>query len=352
MDDCRVYGNSIGTDASATRDLGNIGSGIVVDNGSDSPFTANAIAFNTGLGIDLVGGTEDAFGVTANSPGGPHTGPNSLQNYPVLTSAAASATSTAIGGTLNGAQLDVHDPALQQPDGRPLGPRPGPRLPRGDERRDRRERQRPLPLQCTGDLAGRFLTATATYAGSAVPTRIPGDTSEFSADLQATASSQAADLSVTATATPDPHLIGDNVTEEFTVTNKGPDAAEGLGVTLQINDSVVSLTSSDPSVTIPALPAFIESSLTVSIAVPALASGQSVTFTLVDSGGSNTVAVASLTPDPDLTNNSATVSSPGVYETTTSLGVSPDLATFGQVVNSPRPPRTSNPSFTKPRAGR
>ena len=344
VDDCRVYGNSIGTDASATRDLGNFGSGIVVDSGNSDSFAANAIAFNTGLGIDLVGGTEDAFGVTANSPGGPHTGPNSLQNYPVLTSAAASATSTAIGGTLNG----VPDATFtiqfySNPTADPSGHGQGLDYLGSTTVVTDASGNAPFRFNAPGDLAGRFLTATATYAGSATLTMLPGDTSEFSADIQATASSQAADLSVTATATPDPHLIGDNVTEEFTVTNKGPDAAEGLGVTLQINDSVVSLTSSDPSVTIPALPAFIESSLTVSIAVPALASGQSVTFTLVDSGGSNTLAVASLTPDPDLTNNSATVSSPGVYETTTSLGVSPDLATFGQVVTFTASPANVQP---------
>jgi titin len=39
----------------------------------------NSIFSNTGLGIDL---GDD--GVTQNTPGGPHTGPNEFQNFPVL----------------------------------------------------------------------------------------------------------------------------------------------------------------------------------------------------------------------------------------------------------------------------
>src|SRR5581483_125225 len=39
--------------------------------------------------------------VTQNSPGGPNTGPNALQNYPVLSSAETGASGTTIQGTLN-----------------------------------------------------------------------------------------------------------------------------------------------------------------------------------------------------------------------------------------------------------
>ncbi len=45
--------------------------------------------------------TSAAMGVTPNTPGGPHGGPNNLQNYPVLTSAATSAASRPSCGTLN-----------------------------------------------------------------------------------------------------------------------------------------------------------------------------------------------------------------------------------------------------------
>ncbi len=42
---------------------------------------------------------------TLNSPGGPHTGPNHLQNYPVLTAGAAPGTGT---GTLNSAHNSTY----------------------------------------------------------------------------------------------------------------------------------------------------------------------------------------------------------------------------------------------------
>jgi Astacin (Peptidase family M12A) len=61
-------------------------------------FNANSIYSNGTLGVNLVGGSENGFGVTANDPGDADTGPNQLQNYPVLTSANSGAV---IVGTLN-----------------------------------------------------------------------------------------------------------------------------------------------------------------------------------------------------------------------------------------------------------
>ena len=54
---------------------------------------------NTGLGINLVGGTETGPGVTTNDATDADHGPNELQNYPVLT-AAVNGSTTTIGGTL------------------------------------------------------------------------------------------------------------------------------------------------------------------------------------------------------------------------------------------------------------
>src|SRR5258708_38929034 len=59
---------------------------------------SNAIHDNAMLGIDL-----GADGVTPNTPGGPHMGPNDLQNYPVLQSTLSSSGSSYITGTLNSA---------------------------------------------------------------------------------------------------------------------------------------------------------------------------------------------------------------------------------------------------------
>jgi CSLREA domain-containing protein len=118
--DSRLLGNRIGTTANGTGALGNDGDGVFVFGsnnfvGDPSVLTskgANTIAFNAedgigvaggtstgnaiadnsifsngGLGIDLLGGFENAAEVTANDPGDLDNGPNDPQNFPVLTSA-------------------------------------------------------------------------------------------------------------------------------------------------------------------------------------------------------------------------------------------------------------------------
>ncbi|NWF69391.1 MAG: tandem-95 repeat protein, partial [Chloroflexi bacterium] len=118
-----VAGNWIGTDSSGSSAIPNNGNGVFITNGSSNmvggtaggagnriAFNAlkgvyvfsgsgnavlgNAIYSNTDLGIDL-----GANGVTLNDPGDSDTGANTLQNFPVLTSAAEFA--TVVGGTLN-----------------------------------------------------------------------------------------------------------------------------------------------------------------------------------------------------------------------------------------------------------
>ncbi len=74
----------------------NAGGGIVVETGSGNQLQENQIDGNTGLGIDLF-----PLGVTANDgTGDPDTGPNDLQNFPVLTSATPGAGGTAIVGEI------------------------------------------------------------------------------------------------------------------------------------------------------------------------------------------------------------------------------------------------------------
>ena len=135
--DNEIRGNLIGTQNDGTTPLGNSGSGVAFDFGGDnSAFdnvvggdtsaAANTIAFNGddgvqvtdegstgnrvlrnsifgngGLGIDLVGGTENAADATFNDPGDPDSGPNDLQNKPNLTSAENSGGETTIEGELN-----------------------------------------------------------------------------------------------------------------------------------------------------------------------------------------------------------------------------------------------------------
>jgi hypothetical protein len=143
-----IQGNYIGTDAAGTGDLGNGNEGIFVAYGNaafnlsiggtgagegnviafngkgvagsgvwnydDTRVTirGNSIHSNRTLGIDL--GT--ARGVTLNDSGDADTGPNNLQNFPVLTTAFSTGGSTTIQGTLNSAastdyQIDFYSNA-------------------------------------------------------------------------------------------------------------------------------------------------------------------------------------------------------------------------------------------------
>ncbi|MBV9469945.1 MAG: hypothetical protein JOZ57_11940, partial [Abitibacteriaceae bacterium] len=124
-----VQGNSIGTNAAGTGALAN-SSGILIAGGSGTTIggtasgASNLIAFNAddginvsgtatatirgnsissnaGLGINLEPGGETANTVTPNDVGDADTGPNGLQNYPVVSSVTTSGGTTTIAGTLN-----------------------------------------------------------------------------------------------------------------------------------------------------------------------------------------------------------------------------------------------------------
>jgi hypothetical protein len=132
----KVEGNLIGTKKDGASALGNFRHGVYIleaDNnviGGTTSGTANVIAFNGGdgvhlergfngadptgnrilgnsiyanggLGIDLMGGSEDSDGRTDNDPGDADSGPNQLQNKPVLTAARTTQTSTLVKGKLN-----------------------------------------------------------------------------------------------------------------------------------------------------------------------------------------------------------------------------------------------------------
>lgn len=82
----------------------NGGAGVFVTSTATSVrITANQMVANGKLGIDLDGGSQNAFGVTSNDTDDPDTGPNTLQNYPVLTSAVRSNATgvTTVTGSLN-----------------------------------------------------------------------------------------------------------------------------------------------------------------------------------------------------------------------------------------------------------
>jgi predicted outer membrane repeat protein len=120
-----VGGNFIGTDKDGTAALGNTGDGVVVGNGATAnmvggttPGAGNTIAFNhTGVSVVGASTTGDSIlgnaifgnaalgidlggdGPTPNDVGDTDTGPNSLQNSPVL----ASVSGTAVSGFLDSA---------------------------------------------------------------------------------------------------------------------------------------------------------------------------------------------------------------------------------------------------------
>jgi len=123
-----IQGNFIGTDPTATIDLGNTQAGIIVGGndwviGGTAPGEGNVVAFtrqqwggigvgrqrarirgnrifgNQPLGIDLAAGF--SAGMTPNDSGDADAGPNDLQNFPIITSVTPGAGTTNIQGSLN-----------------------------------------------------------------------------------------------------------------------------------------------------------------------------------------------------------------------------------------------------------
>jgi uncharacterized repeat protein (TIGR01451 family) len=115
-----------------------------------------------------------------------------------------------------------------------------------------------------------------------------------------------ADLGVSMTAAPNPVAAGSNLTYSITVTNNGPDSAQGVAVTdaLPAGVTFVSATASTGSCS---------GTTTVSCNLGTFANAATATITIVvtpTAAGTltNTANVTSTTPDPVTANNSATTS--------------------------------------------
>lgn len=95
-------GNTIGGTVSGAGNTiaFNVLTGVRVESGTGDSILSNSIYSNGKLGIDLVAPGDPPSGVTPNAPG-VRSGPNNLQNYPVLTTAIGGGTSSSIQGTLN-----------------------------------------------------------------------------------------------------------------------------------------------------------------------------------------------------------------------------------------------------------
>jgi hypothetical protein len=221
--DVTILGNHIGVDASGTIALPLTGYGVAVQ--GDSPSASNvtiggvepgegnvitncttgvqasggttfpmavtvrgnSISGNSQLGIDLAPG-----GVTDNDPDDGDTGPNGLQNFPVLTAASASPTDITIDGTLTSVanatyDVDFYASATADPSGYGEGAT--------------YLGSTSVPIGGTGTATfgvtlpvvvtpGAVITATAT---------VDGNTSEFSLALTSTAGSATTSTTTTTT---------------------------------------------------------------------------------------------------------------------------------------------------------
>ncbi len=99
----RIAGNASNNTIGGGGGSGNViayngGDGVFLDQtaGTGNRVDLNQIFLNGGLGIDIF-----PDGVNANDAGDPDTGPNNLQNYPVITDADSSGSGTTITASLN-----------------------------------------------------------------------------------------------------------------------------------------------------------------------------------------------------------------------------------------------------------
>jgi hypothetical protein len=150
----------------------NSGPGVEVDSGSNS-IVGNSIYGNSGLGIDLTG-----TGIPLLNDSQGHVGANNFQNYPVVTSATSSSTSTSISGTFTEAAepnttltLDFYANPVADPSGYGQGQT---YLGSTTVTTDGNGNATFVANLTVGNLGGQWITATATDPG--------GNTSEFSAD--------------------------------------------------------------------------------------------------------------------------------------------------------------------------
>jgi astacin (peptidase family M12A) len=205
-----VQGNTIGTDLTGTNALGNgseysYGANVVLENGATGNFiggigagedniiadsasgpgvllyntvtTNNAIRGNSIFGNNALGIDLNGDGVTLNHIGF-LAGPNDLQNFPVISNAVASGSSTIISGSFNSLTNDTFFIDVYRnlsPD--PSGYGEGQFYAGSTNLTTDGNGNGTFTLAVGGNYAGQYFSATATSSG--------GDTSEFCADVMA-----------------------------------------------------------------------------------------------------------------------------------------------------------------------
>jgi uncharacterized repeat protein (TIGR01451 family) len=201
--------------------INNNGAGVLLaTSGTGTVLSANSIFSNQGPGIDL--GND---GITPNDAGDADTGPNNLQNYPVLTAMSSAGGNTTIQGTLNSTpnttfKLEFFSNTTCSPTG--FGE--GQTFLGTQQVATDANGNAAFTAQLTGvNLpAGAVVTATATDPNN--------NTSEFSECLSGGVVQQA-DLELVHNADRLEVSVGDPVTFTVRLINKGPSAATGIEVT-------------------------------------------------------------------------------------------------------------------------
>lgn len=146
---------------------------LVQDSGTGNSIRRNRIFGNNWLGINLSSAGELPYGVTPNDLGDTDSGPNGLQNFPVLDAAAISVTNTIVSGTLRSLasrvySVDIYASTSLGTSGYGEGENwAGSVTVNADA-----SGFAAFNLTILAPLVGKFITATATSAA--------GDTSEFS----------------------------------------------------------------------------------------------------------------------------------------------------------------------------
>ncbi len=210
-----IQGNSI---------YANTGTGISIFDGTQNTIRGNSIYGNSGLGIDLIE-LINGIGVNGVTPNGPantlRTGPNNYVNYPVLSTAMSSSTSTIISGSYVGLASSTYtlelfsstapDPTLYGQGKTYIG-----------------------SVTVTTDVTGNAIfttTVPSLPAGqslvTATATDDAGNTSEFSLVVQATVSAAPATTTTTLSTSNECVFLGASVTFTATVTPSGTSPLSG-----------------------------------------------------------------------------------------------------------------------------
>ncbi len=175
-----IEGNFIGTDVTGTMDRGNGGDGVaIVGDSTGNSILGNSIFASGGLGIDL--GND---GVTPNDPGDTDSGPNDLQNTPVIAALSSSPTDLLVTGSLDSApssryRIEFFASDSADPSGSGEGQRILGALRVTTDASGHADIDHELPPVSDG----QWITATATLLATADDA--PVETSEFSAAVQA-----------------------------------------------------------------------------------------------------------------------------------------------------------------------